>query len=75
MTRQKLLQLCSEALIHSPHSPDITPLDFHLLKSFQNFLNEKNFSFLEDYKRHPEQFFAQNDKTFLEDGIMKLSEI
>ena len=29
---------------------------------------------LEDYKRHPEQFFAQKDKKFWEDIIMKLSE-
>ena len=30
MTRQKLLQLGWEVLIHSPYSPDIAPLDFHL---------------------------------------------
>ena len=35
---------------------------------------EKNFNSLEDYKRHLEQFFAQKDKTFWEDGIMKLPE-
>ena len=35
---------------------------------------EKNFHFLEDYKRHLEQFFAQKDKKFWEGGIMKLPE-
>ena len=35
---------------------------------------KKIFSFLEDYNRHLEQFFAQNDETFLEDGIMKLKQ-
>ena len=35
---------------------------------------EKNFNFLEDCKRHLEEFFAQNYKKFWEDGIMKLPE-
>ena len=74
MTRQKLLQLGCEVLIHPPYSPDIAPSDFHLFRSLQNSLNGKNFNFLEDCKRHLEQFFAQKDKKFWEDGIMKLPE-
>ena len=35
-------------------------------------LIEKNFNSLEDCKRHLEQFIAQLDKKFGEDGIMKL---
>ena len=34
----------------------------------------KNFNSLEDCKRHLEQFSAQKDKKFWEDGIMKLPE-
>ena len=64
MTRQKLLQLGWEVLIHSPYSPDIAPLDFHLFRSLQNSLNGKNFNSLEDCKRHLEEFFAQKDKKF-----------
>ena len=74
MPRQKLLQLGWEVLIHLPYSPDIAPLDFHLIRSLQNSLNGKNFNFLEDCKRHLEQFFAQKDAKFWEDGIMKLPE-
>ena len=48
MTRQKLLQLAWEVLIHPPYSPDIAPLDFHLFRSLQNSLNGKNFNSLED---------------------------
>ena len=70
MTRQNLLQLGWEVLIHPLYSPDIAPSDFHLFLSLQNFLNGKNFSSLEDCKRHLEQFFAQEDKKFWEDGII-----
>ena len=74
MTRQKLLQLGWEVLIHPPYSPDTAPSDFHLFWSLQNSLNGKNFNSLGDCKRHLEQFFAQKDKKFWEDGIMKLPE-
>ena len=74
MTRQKLLQLGWEVLIHLPYSPDIATSDFHLFWSFQNSLNGKNFHSLEDCKRHLEQFFAQKDKKFWEDGIIQLPE-
>ena len=33
---------------------------------------EKNTNFLQDCKGYLEQFFAQKDKKFWEDGIMKL---
>ena len=72
MTRQKLLQLGREVLIHLLYSPDTAPLDFHLFRSLQNSLNGKNFNSLEDCKRHLEQFFTQ--KKVFEDGIMKLPE-
>ena len=58
MTRQKLLQLGREVLIHLPYSPDIAPSDFHLILSLQTSLNRKNFNSLEDCKRHLEQSFA-----------------
>ena len=74
VTRQKLLQFCWEVLLHLSYSPDIAPSDFHLFRSSQNSLNGKNFNSLEDYKRHLEKLFAQKDKKFREDGIMKLPE-
>ena len=74
MTRQKLLQLGWEVLIHPLYSPDTAPLDFHLFRSLQNSVNGKNFNSLEDCKRHLVQVFAQEDKKFWEDGIMKLPE-
>ena len=41
MTREKLLQLGWEVLIHLLYSPDIALLDFHLFQSSQNSLMEK----------------------------------
>ena len=41
MTRQKLLKLSWEALIHPAYSPDITPLDFHLFRLYKILLMEK----------------------------------
>ena len=74
MTREKLLQIGWEVLIHPLYSPDIAPSDFHLFRSLHNSLNGKNFHSLEDCKRHLEQLFVQKDKMFWEDGIMKLPE-
>ena len=72
MTRQKLLQLGGQVLVHLPYSPDVATLNFYLFWSLQNSLNgKKNVNFLKDYKRHLEQFFDQKDK-FCEDEIMKL---
>ena len=74
VTRQKLLQLGREVLIHLPYPPDVAPSDFNLFRSLQNSLNGNNFNSLEDCKRHLEQFFAQKDKKIWQDGIMKLPE-
>ena len=74
MTRQKLLQFGWEVLIHPLYLTAIAPSDFHLFWSLQNCLNGKNVNSLEDCKRHLEQFFAQKNKKFWEDGIMKLPE-
>ena len=74
MTRQKLLELGWEALIHLLYSPDIAPLDFDLFWSLQNSFNGESFNSLENCKRHLEQFFAQKDKKFWDDWIKKLPE-
>ena len=58
----------ARTLIHLPYSSDIAPLDFQLFPSLQIPLMEKispmGKSFLEDYKWHLEQFFAQKRESF-----------
>jgi len=72
-TRQKLLQFGWNVLFHPSYSPDIAPSDFHLFRSLQNSLIEKNFT-LEDCRKHLEEFFAYKTRKFWEDGIFKLPE-
>ena len=76
MTRQKLLQLGWEVLIHPLYSPDIAPSIYFNL--YEILLMEKKNQFpdffLEDCKRHLEKFFAQKDKKFGKGGTMKLPE-
>ena len=74
MMRQKLLQHVWEILIHLSYSPGTAPSDVHLFWSLQNSPSGKYFNSLEDCKRHLEQFFAQKDKKFWKDEIMKLPE-
>ena len=58
MTRQKLLQLGWEGLIHPSYTPDIPPSEVHLFWSLQN-SDGKNFNSLGDCERHLQKFFAQ----------------
>jgi len=74
LTRQKLLQFGWNVLPHSPYSLDIASSDFHLFRSLQNSLIEKNVTPLKDYKKHLEQFFVYKTRKFWEDEIFKLSE-
>ncbi|XP_023230347.1 histone-lysine N-methyltransferase SETMAR-like [Centruroides sculpturatus] len=73
-TRQKLLQLDWDVLVHPPYSPDLAPSDYHLFRSLQNSLDGKNFTSLEDLKNHLDQFFSQKSQKFYEHGIMQLPE-
>ena len=68
MITQKMLLLGWEVSIRLWYSSDIAPLDFQLFPSLQIPLMEKispmGKSFLEDYKWHLEQFFAQKRESF-----------
>ena len=40
-TRQKLLRLVSEVMLHPPYSLDLAPSDYYLFRSLHNSLNGK----------------------------------
>ncbi|XP_018366071.1 PREDICTED: histone-lysine N-methyltransferase SETMAR-like [Trachymyrmex cornetzi] len=73
-SRQKLVQLGWDVLPHPPYSPDLAPSDYHLFRVLQKSLNGKSFNSLEDCKNHLDQFIAEKDAKFWENGIMKLPE-
>lgn len=74
VTRQKLLELGWELMLHPPYSPDLAPSDYHLFRSLQNSLDGKTFNDDDAVKSHLIQFFADKDQKFYERGIMKLPE-
>ena len=58
-TRQKLLRLGWEAMLHPPYRPDFAPPDYYLFRSLQNSLNGKTCNDDETVKSHLVQFFAR----------------
>ena len=56
-TRQKLLRLAWEVMLHSPYIPDLSPSDYYLFRSLQNSFNGKTFNDDEAVKSHMVQFF------------------
>ena len=44
VTRQKLLNIGWNVMLHPPYSPDLAPSDYYLFRSLQNYLNGKTFN-------------------------------
>jgi len=60
-TREKLLEISWGVLLHPSYSPDLAPSNYHLFRSLQNSLDEKNFPNLDAIKIHLERFFVENN--------------
>ena len=65
-TRQKLLRLGWEVMLHPPYSPDHAPSDYYLFRSLQNSLNDKTLNDDEAEKSHLVQFFADKNQKFFQ---------
>ena len=61
-TRQKLLRLGYEVMLHPPYSPGFAPSDCYLFRSLQNSLNGKTTNANEAVKSHLVQFFFDKDQ-------------
>ncbi|MGL5636946.1 MAG: hypothetical protein ACRDD0_08680 [Bacteroidales bacterium] len=72
MTLEKIKELDLEVLQHPPYSPDIAPSDYHLFRSLEHSIRNKNFETLEGVKKHLESFFNDKPVDFFRRGIEKL---
>ena len=57
VVQQKLKQFRWTIVPHPPYSPDLAPLDYHLLRSLQNFLNGQEFRNEAEVKSAIKTFF------------------
>ena len=72
LTLQKLQELGYETLPHPPYSPDISPTDYHLFLSLDNFLRNKTVNNREDVQNTFASFVENCDSLFFKNGINKL---
>ena len=57
-TREELLKLGWITILHSPYSPDLAPIDYHLYRSLSDYLREKKFDDENDLKMDLIKFFG-----------------
>jgi histone-lysine N-methyltransferase SETMAR len=64
VTRETIIRLRWETLVHPQYSPDIAPSDCHLFRSLDNHLRGRQFRTLEDVKTALDGLFASRSKEF-----------
>jgi histone-lysine N-methyltransferase SETMAR len=69
VTRETIIRLGWETLVHPPYSPDIAPSDYHLSHSLDNHLRGRQFRTLDDVKTALVGFFASRSKEFYHSGV------
>jgi len=74
MTRDTILRLGWEALLHRPYSPDNAPSDFYLFYPLDNHLRGRQFKSLVEVQNALDTFVASRPTKFYSDGIHGLSE-
>ncbi|GFT73134.1 histone-lysine N-methyltransferase SETMAR [Trichonephila clavipes] len=72
VTRQNLLELGWEVLMHPPYRPDLAPSDYHLFLVFESFLSYKKLESREDCENRLLDDFSNKGRDIYERGIMKL---
>ena len=73
-TCEKLLKLKWIIIPHPAYSPDLAPMDYHLLRSLSHHLREKKFDDGNDVKMDIANFFGQKSQDFYERVILSLPE-
>jgi histone-lysine N-methyltransferase SETMAR len=72
VTRETIIRLGWETLVHPPYSPDIAPSDYHLFHSLDNHLQGRQFRTPDDVKTTLDGFFASRSKEFYHSGVRGL---
>lgn len=72
VTREKLLELGWQVLVHPPYSPDLAPSDFHLFNSLSNHMRGKQFENRDQVDATLSDFFASKPVSFYKSGFDKL---
>ncbi|VDP06618.1 unnamed protein product [Heligmosomoides polygyrus] len=74
VTMYKLGQLCYVHMLHPPHSPDISPCDYHHFLGLRDFLVGRDTRTQAVLDNHIEQLINSRPEQFWKDGIKKLAE-
>lgn len=72
MTRQKIIELGWEQLPHPPYSPDLAPTDYHLFRSLEHTLRDKQYDDQAHLEQDLREFFQSKPPEFYATGIRKL---
>ncbi|GFX61640.1 histone-lysine N-methyltransferase SETMAR [Trichonephila clavipes] len=71
-TLERINGLGWEVLPHPPYSPDIAPTEFHLFRSMQHFLTNKNIQNLDDLKNAIFRYFSEKPINFFRSSVGNL---
>ena len=71
-TRETIFELGWEILPHPPYSPDISPSDYHLFLSLDNYMRDRHFKNKEEVKEGVLTFFSLKNEDFYKSGVNKL---
>jgi histone-lysine N-methyltransferase SETMAR len=71
-TRNKLEELHINWLPHPPYSPDLSPCDYHVFRSLQDFCKGKQFKKREDVEAAIEDWLKTRPAGFWKDGLEQL---
>src|SRR4051812_5970478 len=71
-TQQTILDLGWDVLPHPAYSPDFALSDYHLFRSMEHFLREKEFKKDKKFRNQLDIFFNSKLQSFYREGIRKL---